>query len=150
MAADTLALRAMNDHLRNFLRDMLADLSDEQINYNAPAIDGRSIADIAVHAYCSILIFTNAIAGKGWPEMPAVPTTLADLLTLLDSTHDQLEQFIAALPEGALEQSYKMPWGQEMQGLEAFAGALGHSFVHIGNIQGVRAIGGFPTPPENY
>lgn len=123
-------------------------ISDEQIHYCAPAIDGRPITGVAVHAYCGTLMFANAVAGKGRSEMPAVPATTADSLALLNSTHEQLDAILAHLPDGALEQKYKMPWGQELTGADAFAGALAHGLVHAGHIQGIRAIGGFPTPPE--
>lgn len=146
---DTVVLRTLNNHVGNFLRRVVEGLSNEQIHYSAPAIDERPITELAVHAYCGTLRFANAVAGKGRSEMPPVPATTADLLTLLVSTHEQLDAILADLPDGALEKMYKMPWGQELSGANAFAGALAHGLVHAGHIQGIRAIGGFPTPPEN-
>jgi len=131
---------------------MLNDLSDEQIRYTAAILDGRTIAGIAMHAYGSVLFFANIMVGTVMerPERPLEPTTAAALLELIDAVHDQIEQKLASLPDGTLDQPYKMPWGQELNGLEALSGVLAHSLVHVGNIQGVRAIGGFPTPPEHY
>ncbi len=148
--ADTVILRALNDHVRNFMRRMVEGLSDEQGHYSAPAIDGRPIGGVVVHAYSGVFLLAHAMAGKGRPAMPAEPTTTAGLLALLDSTHDQVDQMLADLPDGALEQTYMMPWRQKLSGAEAFSAAMAHSLVHAGNIQGIRAIGGFPTPPESY
>lgn len=146
--ADIVILRTLNNHVGNFLRRVVEGLSDEQIHYSAPAIDERPITNLAVHAYSGTLRLANFVAGKGRSEMPTVPATTADLLALLASTHDQLDAILADLPDGALEKMYKMPWGQELSGSDAFAGALAHGLVHAGHIQGIRAIGGFPTPPE--
>ncbi|MDQ6660549.1 MAG: DinB family protein [Chloroflexota bacterium] len=148
--ADTVILRALNDHVRNFMSRMVEGLSDEQVRYSAPAIDARSIAGVVVHAYSGVFFLAYVMAGKEQPAMPVEPTTTADLLALLDSIHVQVAQMLADLPDGALEQTYTMPWRQKLSGLEAFSAALAHSLVHAGNIQGIRAIGGFPTPPESY
>src|SRR5438105_22870 len=101
--ADTVILRALNDHAWNFLHRMVKGLSDEQVRYSAPAIDGRSIAEIVVHAYSGVFFLANAFAGRGRPNPPAKPTTAADLLALLDSMHAQADQALAALPDRALE-----------------------------------------------
>lgn len=147
---DAVILRAMNDHARNFLRRMVEGLSDVQVRYSAPAIDERSIAGVVVHAYRGVFFLANAFAGGERPHIPAEPTTAAELLTLLDGMHAQADAALTALADGALEKKYTMPWGQELTGLEAFSGALAHSLMHAGNIQGIRAMGGFPTPPERY
>lgn len=148
--ADAQLLRALNNHIRIFFHRVLEGLSDEQINYSTPAIDGRSIAAIVLHAYSGVFIFSSVIAGKARPTIPTTPTTIANLLALIDQMHDETDQALTALPAEALEQTYTMPWGQKMSGVEALTGALAHNFIHIGNIQGIRAIGGFPTPPESY
>lgn len=148
--ADTPTLRALNNYVRVFFHRMIEGLSDEQIGYSAPAIDGRSIAGIAIHAYSGVFMLAHVAAGKARPTIPTEPTTTADLLALLDRMYDEADQALARLPQGALEQTYTMPWGQQMTGIESFTAALAHSLVHIGSIQGIRAIGGFPTPPERY
>lgn len=150
--SDTIIFRKLNDNLWNFLRGMVQDLSDEQVQYSTPVLDGRSIAAVAVHAYGSVLYFANILSGipmerpKKSPEL----TTTTALLEIIDTCHAQVEQRLAELPDTALEQPCKMPWGQELIGSNALSGVIAHSLVHVGNIQGIRAIGGFPTPPENY
>lgn len=131
---------------------MIQDLSDEQIGYSTSVLDGRSIAVITMHAYGSVFYFANIIAGTHMerPKAPAVPTTTSALLELIEFSHDTIEQRLAELPEDALQKLCKMPWGQELQGFEALSGVMAHSLIHVGNIQGIRAIGGFPTPPEKY
>jgi len=150
--SDTTMFRKLNDNLWNFLRGMIKDLSDEQVSYSTTVLDGRSIAAVAVHAYGSVLYFANIIAGISMERPKKLPelTTTAALLELIDKVHAQVEQRLAELPDSALEQPCKMPWGQEIKGSEALSGVMAHSLVHVGNIQGIRAIGGFPTPPENY
>lgn len=146
--SDASLLRALNDQARNFMRMMVTGLSDEQVRYSAPAIDERSIAGVVLHAYSSMYMLAHSFADKQWPAMPAVPTTTADLLKLLDEMHDRADQALAEMSEGAMEKLYTMPWGQKWTGAEASAAALGHCFMHAGAIQGIRALGGFPTPPE--
>lgn len=152
--ADTDTLRQLNDVVQGSLHHVLDGLSDEQISYSAPVIDERSISEVVAHAYVGVLIFGDVIQGKGWPPQEKWtqkgPTTSADLLALVDSTHEQLDKVFTELSEELLEQKYAMPWGGEMTGIEAFTGSLSHALVHAGNIQGVRAIGGFPTPPEQW
>lgn len=148
--ADTVILQSMNNLAYRMLRNMIEGLSDEQVNYVAPAIDERSIAGVVVHAYSGAYLMSYAIASKERPERPTQPMTATDLLALLDSMHKQADENLAQAADGALEKMYKMPWGQEMGGIEALTGALAHSIVHAGAIQGIRAMGGFPTPPERY
>lgn len=149
---DTIALQKLNNHLRNGLSEMIKDLNDEQVQYATPTLDGRSIAAVAMHAYGSVLFFANIIAGKDRerPEIPKELPTKASLLELIDKVHALIEQRLTDLPDGTLEQVHKMPWGQEVNGLEALSGIMAHSLIHVGNIQGIRAIGGFPTAPEHY
>ena len=150
--SDTTTLRRFNDLLRHALRGMIQDLSDEQVGYSTPVLDGRSITAITMHAYGSVFYFATIISGIPMerPKAPSVPDTTAALLELIETSHDTIEQRLAELPEDALQQLCKMPWGQELQGFEALSGVMAHSLIHVGNIQGIRAIGGFPTPSENY
>ncbi len=148
--ANIVILRSMNNFAYRMLRNMLVGLSDEQVSYIAPAIDERPIAGIVAHAYSGAYLMSFAVAGKERPERPTPPSTAADLLALLDSIHEQVDQNLANATDEALAKTYKMPWGQEVGGLEALTGAFAHSIVHAGAIQGIRAMGGFPTPPERY
>ncbi len=143
-----IALRAVNQKLGDSLGEVLAGLDDVQIQYGAPAIDARSIAQVAIHIYDGVLGFTSAVAGVAWPAEPAAPGTATELRALLDALRVQVDALLAGLPEGALEREVTLPWGETLRGLEAIAGSLAHGFVHVGSIGGMRAIGGFPTPPE--
>jgi hypothetical protein len=101
---------ALNSRLGADLARVLLGVDDDRIFYSAPQIDARPIAEVAIHAYSSLLGFTAVVAGVGWP----------------------------------------LPWGQRVGALDAIADGLAHGFGHVGNLAGIRAIGGFPTPPEAY
>ena len=145
---DTVILRSMNNLAHTILRRMIEGLSGEQVHYTAPSLDARPIVDVVVHAYRGAYFMSYALAEKERPETALEPSTAAELLLLLDRMHDAVDQNLAVAVDGALEKLYKMPWGQDVRGSEALVGALAHSIVHAGSIQGIRAIGGFPTPPE--
>lgn len=147
---DTVILRAMNNFAHMIMRNMIKDLNDEQVRYSASAIDGRPITGIVLHAYSGAYFMAHAVAGQERPKMPADATTATDLLALLDNMYNQVDQLLVNATDEALEKNYTMPWGQQLKGLEAFGSALAHTLVHAGNIQGIRAIGGFPTPPEHF
>lgn len=145
---DTASLQVLNEQAWSFLRRMIADLNDEQVGASAPEIDERPIAGIVMHAYSGTFLMAHAFSGKSLPAVPAQPTTASELLTTLDSMHSQAKELLASIPEGALEKMYPMPWGQQWEGRQALVGALAHALFHAGAIQGIRALAGFPTPPE--
>lgn len=146
---DKATLQALDEQAWTFLRGMVADLNDEQIRLNELAIDERSIAGVAIHAYASTFYMAFPLAGKDWPTMSAEPpATVTELLSTLDSMHAQVKELLAELTENALEKMYDMPWGVQWQGREAIVSALAHALIHAGAIQGMRAMLGFPTPPE--
>ena len=41
-----------------------------------------------------------------------------------------------------------LPWEPATTGQAALTQCLAHGFVHIGEIKGIRALAGFPCPPE--
>ena len=147
---NTQALRAMNDRLNAQLQHVVADLTDEQLRYRAPAIDERSLEEVALHACESLLGFAATVSGRPWPDAVVVPEKAADLVPQLNEICLMVDEILAMLPDGALEQEYILPWGQQIKGLDALADGLAHGLVHAGNIMGIRAIGGFPVPPEEY
>lgn len=149
MVAKTI-LRALNQRAGAALTGVLAGLEDDQIAYRAPAIDERSIAEVALHAYGSLLGFASVVAGREWPDDLPAPGEAARLLALVDDRCGRVDALLAALPDAALAREVTLPWGQRITGFDAIADGLGHVFVHAGNLGGIRAIGGFPTPPEEY
>lgn len=146
---NTQALRAMNDRLNTALRHVIEDLTDEQLLYRASPIDERPLEEVALHAYESLLGFAATVSGRPWPEAAVVPGKAADLIPQLNEMSLMVDEILAALPDGALEQEYTLPWGQQIKGLDALADGLSHGFVHVGNIMGIRAIGGFSVPRQN-
>ncbi|HEU0001432.1 MAG TPA: DinB family protein [Ktedonobacteraceae bacterium] len=144
------ALRAINDRLNASLRQVVEELTDEQLLYRAPAIDERSLEEVAFHAYESLLEFAATVEGKPWPAAPVVPDTAAGIISQLNEMSLMVDEILMALPESALEQEVTLLWGQQIKGLDAIADGLEHGLIHVGTIKGIRAIGGFPTPPETY
>ena len=147
---NTQALRAMNDRLNTELRHVIEGLTDEQLLYHAPAIDERPLEEVALHAYKSLLDFAATVSGRPWPEAAVVPGKAADLISQLNEMYLMVDEILTALPDDALEQEYTLPWDQKIKGIDAIADGLSHGLVHVGNIMGIRAIGGFPMPPETY
>jgi hypothetical protein len=142
--------RALNSRMKDALLRVVGDLSDEQIGYSAPAIDKRPIAQVAIHGYGSMVGSALLLAGKTeFRQAPPTPETKQELIERINRMHDIVEQVLTGLPEDALMQQVKLPMGYEMAGFEAYAWAAAHGFIHAGAIQGIRAIGGFPTPPES-
>ena len=148
MPAST-ALRTMNDHFHASLMRVLSDMTDDQMLWCAVAVDARSIRDVAIHAYRALLAATTVVAEVAWPSKPVLPPTVPDLLSLLDAMHAQIDELLMHVPDDAWETTVTLPWAQQIGSLEALTGCLAHGFVHVGAIQGIRAIGGFPTPPED-
>lgn len=68
----------------------------------------------------------------------------------MDDRCGRVDALLAALPNAALAREVTLPWGQRIIGFDAIADGLGPVFVHAGTLGGIRAIGGFPTPPEDY
>ena len=143
-------LLALNSRLGADLARVLLGVDDDRIFYSAPAIDMRPIAEVAIHAYSTLLGFTCTVAGAGWPSDPQPPASASELLATLDAMRARVEELIADLPEAVLETEVTLPWGQRLGALDAIADGLAHGFGHVGVIAGMRAMGGFPTPPEGY
>lgn len=146
-------LRALNRRLGADLARVLLGVDDDRIFYSAPEIDARPIAEVAVHAYNALLGCTSVVAGVGWPSDPQPPASAAELLATLDAMRARVDYLIAGLPDGpggVLETEVTLPWGQQVGALDAIADGLAHGFGHVGSLGGIRAIGGFPTPPEIY
>lgn len=148
--ADIVSLRALNDRLNASLHHVIEDLTDKQLGYCAPMIDERPIAAVAIHAYDNLCGFASIVAGQEWPPTPAEPTTVTELVTRLDEMYRLVDQVLAYLSSDALTQNIKLPWGQEIGGLDAIADGLAHGLVHAGALAGSRAMGGFPTPAVEY
>lgn len=144
------ALLALNSRLGADLHRVLLGVDDDRILYSAAAIDARSIVEVAIHAYSSLLGFTSVVAGAGWPSDPQPPASAAELLATLDAIRERVEELIGGLPDGIFETEIVLPWGQSVGALDAIADGLAHGFGHVGAIGGIRAIGGFSTPPEGY
>lgn len=143
-------LVALNSRLGADLARVLLGLDDDRVMFSAPAIDARPIAEVAVHAYGSLLGYTSVVAGAGWPSDPQPPASAPELLATLDAMRARVAELLAGLPEGVLETEVTLPWGQGIGALDAIADGLAHGFGHVGAIAGIRAMGGFPTPPEDY
>ena len=157
METKTLLL-TLNERFHTTLIGMLSNLADEQIHASAPAIDERTITGVAIHAYSNVLGMFAVVAGaewslkqwpiSDWPEHLTRPTTTTALLSLLDELHTQANAMLSSLSASALDQTVTLPWGEQPGG-EAIVDALVHGFHHAGAIGGIRAIAGFPTPPDN-
>jgi hypothetical protein len=139
----------LNDQLYRALFTVLTPITDEQMLYTAPALDRRPIRDVAIHAYRPVLAVACMVSGQPWPTRPLVPRTVDELLTLLESMHIHIEVLFEQLHDEALVQSISLPWVEQISGLEALLDSLGHGLQHVGALQGLRALGGFPVPPED-
>ena len=149
MDAKTVLL-ALNSRLGADLARVLLGVDDDRILFSAPAVDARPISEVAVHAYSSLLGFTSVVAGVGWPSDPQPPASATELLATLAAMRERVAELIAGLPDGVLDTEVTLPWGQRVGALDAIADGLAHGFGHVGALAGIRAIGGFPTPPEGY
>lgn len=144
------ALLALNSRLGADLARVLLGVDDDRIFYSVPAIDARPIAEVAIHAYGSLLGSASVVAGKGWPSDPQPPASAAELLATIDAMRARVAELIAGLSENVFETEVMLPWGQSVGALDTIADGLAHGFGHVGAIAGIRASGGFPTPPEAY
>lgn len=150
-------LLTLNERFHTALFAMLSDLTDEQMQTNAPAIDERTIAEVSIHAYSNVLGIFAVVAGKewslerwpisDWPVHLTRPVTTAALLTLPNELHAQAHTILDSLSASALDHTAILPWG-EQQGGEAIIDALLHGLRHVDAIGGMRALAGFPTPPD--
>lgn len=151
-------LLTINERFQSALSAMLSDLTDAQMQAKASVIDERTIAEVAIHAYSNLLGIGTVIAGREWSleqwpmsDWPAhlvrLPTTAA-FLTLLGDLHAQAQALLESLPASALDQTVTLPWGKQPGG-EAAIDALLHGLHHVDAIGGIRALAGFPTPPDD-
>ncbi len=148
MADARTAFMALNSRLGADLARVLLGVDDERIFYSAPAIDGRPIVEVAIHAYGVLLGYVSVVAGAGWPSDPQPPASAAEMLATLDAMRARVHELLAALPGDVLETEVTLPWGQGVGALDVIADGLAHGFGHVGALAGIRAAGGFPTPPE--
>jgi hypothetical protein len=142
-------LSYLHSDLYHSLITILTDLTDQQLEYKAPQIDTRSIRDVAIHAYRPVLATACVLAGEEWPARPQLPVTKNELFDLFQSMRTHIDECIIHIPFDKLDEIIPLPWNQQQSGLEALVGSFMHGIQHIGAIQGIRAFGEFPTPPED-
>jgi len=147
---------ATNNRLKWWFHHTLSDLTPEQLHYSTPVLDDRPILEVAIHAITILFGTATVIAGKewslddypldGWPPKLARPTLAAELVAMLDALLAQVDESLANVSDDALDKEVTLPWGQQGAG-DALSASLTHALTHVGGIQGIRAIGGFPVPP---
>ena len=150
-------LLTLNDRFHAALTGAFGDLTDEQIYAIAPVIDQRPILEVARHAYSNVLGLFAVVAGNewsldewplsDWPAAEAHPTTTSALLARLEELHSQATSFLETISAGRLDEEVILPWGSQQAG-EAIIDILVHGLHHVGAVNGIRAIAGFPTPPD--
>ncbi len=141
-------LIAMNTSLTRELAGVVCDLTDTQLQFSAPTIDARSILDVAIHVHRPVLAATAVITGREWPERPPWPKTSVALTQLLTEMSQQVNDWISEADDTVFTKPVKLRWGHFDTGNGAMLNSLVHGFIHVGAIQGIRGIGGFPTTPE--
>lgn len=156
MDAKTVLL-TLNERFHAALTGALGDLTDEQIYAIAPAIDQRPLLEVARHAYSNLLGVLAVAAGhewsltqwplSDWPVDEPHPVTTGAFLDRLVSLHAQAVGFLEALSTERLDEEVTLPWGSQ-QATEAIIDILVHGLHHVGALNGIRAIAGFPTPPD--
>ena len=149
-------LIATNGRLQWWLHHTLSDLTPEQLQYSAPAIDDRPIVEVAMHAITILLGYATVVAGRDWPveDYPpdrwpprlARPDSATELVVTLDALLAQVDELVTKLPDDHLDKEVTFPFGQQQAG-DALSAGLTHALMHVGAITGIRAIGGFPLPP---
>jgi hypothetical protein len=147
---------ATNGRLQWWLHHTLSDLTPEQLEYSAPAIDDRPIAEVAMHAVTILLGYTMVVTGRDlpvedfppdrWPPRLERPDSAGELVAALEGFLAQADELLRRLPNGELDKEVTFPDGQQQAG-DALSAGLTHALTHIGTIAGIRAIGGFPLPP---
>jgi len=147
---------ATNGRLTWWLHHTLSDLTPEQLHYSAPAIDDRSLMEVAMHAVTILLGHAIVVTGRDWPleDYPpdrwppklAQPASAAELVASLDALLAQVDEVVTRLSDGDLDKDVTFPFGQQQAG-DALSAALTHALTHVGAMAGIRAIGGFPLPP---
>ncbi len=146
--AEKSILRSMNKALKMELQKVIHDLTDTEIGYSAPSIDERSICDVAIHAHRPLLAVASVITGREWPARPPRPKDCVALGVLLGEMAEQIDEWLVESDDRVLSKPVTLRWGDFPTGTEAMINSLTHGFVHVGAIRGIRALGGFPTPPE--
>lgn len=151
------ALLTLNERLHTALLGVVSDLTSEQLHTAAPAIDERPIMAVAIHAYSNLLGVLAVVAGRkwslsdwplsDWPARLPQPASTTALVALINELHAQAETDLETVSAKTLDQPVTLPWGEQQAG-EAIIDILVHGFHHASAIGGMRAIAGFPTPPE--
>ena len=141
-------LLSMNVALTKELRYVVSDLTDSQVTFSAPVLDARSILDVAIHVHRPVLAATAIVTGREWPVRPPWPSDHAALQCLLNQMSEQINDWLLGVDDEVLAMPVELRWGKFETGSEAIVNSLVHGFVHVGAIRGIRAIGGFPVPPE--
>lgn len=111
-------------------------------------IDARCLRDVAIHAQRPVLAAAAVVAGYEWPPRPVLPETCAELHMLVDEMTAQIDLWLRETPDARLLGEVTLRWGTFPTGTEALINSLAHGLVHVGAIRGIRALGGFPLPPE--
>ncbi|GCE46452.1 broad specificity phosphatase PhoE [Thermosporothrix hazakensis] len=141
-------LSPFNAYLYQQVRAVVTGLTDEQLAYSAPAIDLRPLREVAIHAYRPVLVVACVATGKEWPPRLPQPRTADELFAQLATMHQQIEACLTGLTPEDWQRTITLPWNPSISVYEALIESIGHGLVHVGCMQGIRAFGGFPTPPE--
>lgn len=139
-----------NDRVRDYLKLVIADLSDEQVKYGHTAVDDRPIGAIVQHIYGSLVLIGRIAAeggmpagGRPVPQSP--PETKAETLALIERMHSVVADSWSRLSDAELARPLTLPWGEPTTGAGALLAGVAHAHRHIGNIIDARCLGGFKT-----
>ncbi len=143
-------LLTLLDHLEHAYEEVLDGLNDQQMGYTASAFDGETIAQVAAHAYQTMLSFAMVAAGLEWPGETISDANRSESMAQLDALQEQVRSLVVGLAEKRLSHQVSLPWGETMTAAEAVIAGAAHALVHAGKISAMRAAGGFPVEAEDY
>lgn len=138
------------DRLEYSFEEVLDGLDDQQMGYTAEAFAGETIAQVAAHAYQTLLSFAMVAAGLAWPGNTPSDSKRSQAMAEIDLLQEQVRSLVVGLAEERLPNQVNFPWGETMTAAEAVITGVAHALVHAGKISAMRQVGGFPVELEDY
>jgi hypothetical protein len=143
-------LLTLLDRVDYSFEEVLDGLNDQQMGYSEEVFGGETIAQVAAHAYQTLLSFATVAAGLAWPGETISDSRRLESMAQLNALQEQVRSLVVGLAEERLSTQVSFPWGEMMTAAEAVIAGAAHALVHAGKIGAMRQVGGFPVETDEY
>ena len=127
---------------------VIEDLTPEQLSYNHPNYEQRTIAQMITHAIDTQYSFytQTLVLGRKYKELKLkLPKTKNEAIKMIVKTFKTTTNLWKNLKPKDFTKEIHTEWGQVLTGELALFQSITHTHYHVSEICFLRGIGGFPT-----